>query len=306
MRRLPPLAAVRAFEAAARHGHFTRAAAELGMTQAAVSYQIRLLEERLGVALFARAGRGMVLTEAGARIAPDVTRAFEGMDKAFGSVRDEADTVLTISAPTSFAVNWLSSRLGAFQMSRPGLAVRLQVDDAIIDFAAAGADVAIRAGIPPWPGLHRHFLMRMAIVPFASPALIAAQRPVRDPADVLAMPRLPDDQWWPHWSYAAGLAPPCEVPGGVRFDSQVLVGNSALAGHGVALLTPLYWQPQIASGQLVRLSPVTAFWHTGFWLVYPEARRGVAKVRAFRDWMMAEMTAAAGADPDGVLVAPAD
>lgn len=190
MRRLPPLAAVRVFEAAARHRHFTRAAAELGMTQAAVSYQVKLLEERLGVPLFVRAGRGLVLTDTGARIAPEVSRAFELMDKAFGSVRNDAESVLTISAPTSFAANWLAARLGSFQMARPGLAVRLVVEDAIIDFATGNADVAIRAGTPPWPGLAQHFLMRMAMAPFASPALIAQHPPVREAGDLLAMPQI--------------------------------------------------------------------------------------------------------------------
>lgn len=301
MRRLPPLAAVRVFEAAARHRHFTRAAAELGMTQAAVSYQIKLLEERLGVPLFTRAGRGLALSETGARIAPEVTRAFELMDKAFGSVRDAAENVLTISAPTSFAANWLAGRLGAFQLTRPGLAVRLAVEDALIDFAAGEADVAIRAGTPPWPGLDQHFLMRMAFAPFASPALIARHPPVRTAADLLAMPRLPDEQWWPLWFCAAGVTAPVEEHGGVRFDTQVLVGNAAINGHGVALLTPGYWEAQVAAGQLVRLWPTVGFWRATIWLVYPEAKRGAVKVRAFREWLLAEISRAVGEDADGVL-----
>ena len=304
MRRLPPLAAVRVFEAAARHGHFTRAAAELGMTQAAVSYQIKLLEERLGAPLFARAGRGMALTDTGRRIAPEVTRAFELMEQAFGSVRDDAESVLTISAPTSFAVNWLSGRLGAFQLGRPGLAVRLRVEDTLIDFAAGDADVAIRAGTPPWPGLAHQFLMRMAIAAYASPALIAAHPPVRAASDLLEMPLLPDEHWWAAWCRAAGVPPPAEPAGGVRFDSQVLVGNAATNGHGVALLTPQFWVPQIASGQLVRLWPTIAHWHASFWLVVPEWKRGAAKVRAFRDWLLTEVRAGVGEDADEVLVAP--
>lgn len=304
MRKLPPLAAVRVFEAAARHGNFTRAAAELGMTQAAVSYQVKLLEERLGAPLFARGGRGIALTDAGRRAAPQVTRAFDLLDDAFGSVRDEAESVLTISAPTSFAANWLAGRLGAFQLSRPGLAVRLLVEDTMVDFAAGEADVAVRAAVPPWPGLAHHFLMRMAFAPFASPGLLAAHPPVRAADDLLAMPRLADDHWWPVWFRAAGVAVPEEGGGGVRFDSQVLIGNAAVNGHGVALLTPLFWEPQVASGQLVRLWPTTGCWRAGFWLVHPEGKRNAPKVRAFRDWLLAEVRRAAGDDPDGVLVAP--
>lgn len=306
MRRLPPLAAVRVFEAAARHGNFTRAAEELGMTQAAVSYQIKLLEERLGAPLFARQGRGLALTEAGRRIAPDVTRAFDSLDGAFGSVRVQADGVLTISAPTSFAANWLAGRLGGFQLTRPGLAVGLAIEDRLIDFAAGEADVAIRAAAPPWPGLSHHFLMRMAFAPFASPVLVAAHPPVRSGADLLAMPRLADEQWWPAWFRQAGVSGPDErePTGGLRFDSQVLIGSAVMRGDGVGLLTPALWEPQIASGQLVRLSPIVGYW-CNFWLVYPESRRNMPKIKAFKEWMLDEVVRAAGNDPDGVLVPPA-
>src|SRR5690348_2484978 len=129
MRRLPPLAAVRVFEAAARVGNFTRAAEELGMTQAAVSYQVKLLEERLGAPLFARSGRGIALTDIGRRIAPQVTGAFDSLGDAFASVRAENESVLTLTAPQTFATVWLAARLGSFQLSRPDLAVRLDVSD---------------------------------------------------------------------------------------------------------------------------------------------------------------------------------
>lgn len=277
------------------------------MTQAAVSYQIKVLEERLGVPLFTRAGRGLVLTETGGRIAPEVTRAFELMDKAFGSVRDDAESVLTISAPINFSTNWLAGRLGSFQLTRPGLAVRLLADDALVDLAAGTADVAIRAGVPPWPGLAQHFLMRMAFAPFASPGLIAQHHPIANAHDLLAMPRLADEHWWPAWFHLAGVEVPMNEPkGGVRFDSQLLQGNAAINGHGVALLTPFFWTQQIASGQLVRLSPLAACWRTDFWLVYAEAKRAVAKVRAFREWLLAEVARAAGDDADGVLALPVD
>jgi LysR family transcriptional regulator, glycine cleavage system transcriptional activator len=306
VRRLPPLAAVRVFEAAARHGNFTRAAGELGMTQAAVSYQIKVLEERLGAPLFVRQGRGLALTEAGRRIAPEVTRAFDSLDGAFGAVRDQAEGVLTISAPTSFATNWLSGRLGGFQLTRPGLAVGLTIEDRLIDFAGGEADVAIRAAAPPWPGLAHQFLMRMAFAPFASPALIAAHPPVRTAVDLLALPRLADEQWWPVWFKEAGIATEdqWQAAGGLRFDSQVLIGNAVLRGDGVGLLTPAFWEPQVASGQLVRLSPIVGYW-CNFWLVYPELRRSAPKIKAFRDWVVAEVERAVGDDPDGVLAAPA-
>ncbi|MEI9850863.1 MAG: LysR family transcriptional regulator [Sphingomonas sp.] len=209
MRRLPPLAAVRVFEAAARLGNFTRAAEELGMTQAAVSYQVKLLEERLGAPLFARSGRGIVLTEAGRRIAPQVTAALDTLGEAFASVRAESEGVLAISAPATFATNWLAQRIGGFQLEHPALAVRLSSQDALIEFGAGETDAAIRGAWQPWPGLVSHFLMRVPYAPLASPGFLAAAHPLREPADIFRHPRLsPDDRWWDHWyRLATGSAP---------------------------------------------------------------------------------------------------
>src|ERR1700712_475959 len=153
MRRLPPLAAVRVFEAAARHENFTSAAAELGMTQAAVSYQVKLLEERLGPPLFRREKRRVVLTDAGRRAGPSITRAFDAIDSAFGAIRAEDEAVLTISTSNTFANTWLAWRLGSFQMAHPDMAVRLLTSDAISDFASDDVDVAIRSGLGGWDGL---------------------------------------------------------------------------------------------------------------------------------------------------------
>src|SRR3569833_1531565 len=159
MRRIPPLSAFRVFAAAARHENFTTAAAELGMTQAAVSYQIKLLEERLGVALFHRAKRRVVMTEAGKRAAPQVTRAFDALDSAFAGVRAEDEGLLTVSTSNTFANTWLAWRLGSFQIAHPEMAVRLQTSDALTDFAADEVDVAIRAGRGPWDHLAQDLLV---------------------------------------------------------------------------------------------------------------------------------------------------
>ena len=304
MRRLPPLAAVRVFEAAARVGNFTRAAEELGMTQAAVSYQVKLLEERLGVPLFARSGRGIVLTDMGRRIAPQVTSAFDTLGDAFASVRAENESILTITAPRTFATNWLAGRLGSFQLARPDLAVRLDVSDTMTDFASGEFDLAIRGAAQATPGLHGHFLMRMPVVPLANPAFLANYPPVSEPSDLLKIPRLsPGDDWWDLWFETAS---PCgqsssEQPA-VRFDSQVLDGNAAIAGHGVAILSPPMWQPAMAAGLLVPVSQHIAYYHNSFWLVYPENKRSLAKVRAFREWLFADLALALGDDPYAALV----
>src|SRR5688572_22006291 len=144
MRRIPPLPAVRVFEAAARHENFTLAAAELGMTQAAVSYQIRALEERVGVPLFVRAKRRVMLSDAGRKTAPIVSSAFDMIGEAFASASAASEKVLTISAAETFASNWLAARLGGFQLEQPQLAVRLHTSNALVDLAAEEIDVAVR------------------------------------------------------------------------------------------------------------------------------------------------------------------
>lgn len=304
MRQIPPLAAVRVFEAVARHAHFTRAAGELGMTQAAVSYQMKLLEERLGAPLFARSGRGITLTDLGRRIAPQVTAAFDTLGDAFAAARAENEAVLTVSAPRTFATNWLAGRLGTFQLARSPLAVRLDVTDALIDFAAGETDVAIRGNDAPWPGLVSHFLMRMPVTPLASPGFLARHPLPKTPDDLLALPRLsPSDDWWDLWfDTLTGTVPDGRAHPGIRFESQVLDGNAAMAGHGIAILSPPMFQPAIDAGLLVQVHPHVADYRNGFWLVYPEAKRNLAKVRAFRDWLLDEVKAALADDPYGALV----
>src|SRR5262245_6297970 len=172
---LPPFPAIRCFEAAARRQSFTRAADELGMTQAAVSYQIKLLEERLGGPLFLRGARGVTLTETGRRLAPAVIDAFTALRTAFAATRDTAEGVLNISATTTFASNWLAQRLGSFQIAHPQIAVRLDVSGRLIDFSREEFDIAIRTRTGPgeWPGLTVHRLMEDEYTPMLSPALLA-------------------------------------------------------------------------------------------------------------------------------------
>ena len=305
MIRIPPLGAVRVFEAAARHGNFTRAADELGMTQAAVSYQIKVLEERVGAPLFVRRGRGVELTGLGQRIAPQVSSAFEKLDEAFRAARVENETMLTVSAPSTFATNWLSPRIGEFQLARPDLAVRLRVSDTIADFDSGEIDVAIRGAQAPWPGLESHFLMRQPFAPFASPAFLAQHPPVATIDDLLALPRLsPDDGWWRLWLDAVLGEQPGGTAPSVQLDSQVLQGQATIAGHGVGVLCPPLWQGAIEAGQLVQVIDRVAYWRNSFWLVYPPHRRHQRKVAAFRAWLLAEVVASLGDDPFGALVMP--
>ena len=160
MPKLPPLAAVRTFEAAGRLQNFSRAAEELGMTQAAVSYQVRQLEDRLGRALFVREKGRVRLSETGQRLLPAISGAFAAMGDAFAALTSDEADVLTINAVTSFGGTWLSARIGSFQLLYPELAVRMSMSNQLIDFDASNVDVAIRIGKGPWPGLRSDFLMR--------------------------------------------------------------------------------------------------------------------------------------------------
>jgi LysR family glycine cleavage system transcriptional activator len=290
MRRLPPLAAVRVFEAAARHENFTAAANELGMTQAAVSYQVKLLEERLGAPLFRREKRRVVLTDAGRKAAPQITRAFDAMDAAFGAIRADDAAVLTVSTSNTFANTWLVWRLGSFQMNHPEMAVRLLTSDALADFVSDDVDVAIRAGLGGWDGLHEELLVRIDFTPMCSPGFLKRHGPFTA-KDLLRIPQIsPHDPWWPFWLREAGVEVPDGPPRvGVRLDSQAHEGHAAMAGQGMAMLTPFFWRNDLAEGRLVRPFDQVSTRGYAYWLCYPEARRGVAKIRRFREWLLAEL-----------------
>ncbi|MES2988061.1 MAG: transcriptional regulator GcvA [Pseudomonadota bacterium] len=290
MRRIPPLSAVRVFEAAARHGNFTRAAEELGMTQAAVSYQVKLLEERLGTPLFRREGRGVVLTDAGIRAGPQVSRAFDAIDQAFASVRAEEEGLLTISTSNTFANTWLAWRLGSFQMAHPDMAVRLDTSDAMADLERGSIDCAVRAGRGGWPGLAAEKLMEVDFTPMVSPAFLASHGDMK-PADLLDLPLIsPHDPWWPAWLQEAGVdVPDRAIRPGIRLDSQAHEGHAAMAGQGVAMLTPFFWRNDLAEGKLAMPFDQVSTRGYAYWFVVPESRRNVPKIKRFREWLIEEM-----------------
>lgn len=305
MLRLPPLAAIRVFDAAARRENFTQAAAELGMTQAAVSYQIRLLEERLGLPLFTRAKGRVTLTDAGRRIAPLVGSAFETLADAFGGLVADDRGLLSLSTAQTFATCWLAPRLGGFQVSHPDLAVRLGTDNRLVDFSAGEHDAAIRIGTGPWPGLKRHFLFRSHVTPICS-AEFRARHGLERPEQVRDVPQISaGDRWWRHWLAEAGVAaaetPP---PAGIALDNQVMEANAAFAGFGIAMMTPLFWRAELASGRLVQPFAHIHFAASSHWLVYPESRRNQPKIAAFRDWLLAAVRESADGEAARIFEEP--
>lgn len=291
MSRLPPLAAIRAFEAAARHGSFTRAAAELGMTQAAVSYQVKQLEDRVGAPLFLRQARKVVLSEAGKRLAPGVAEAFQRLTLAFDALRRTDEGVLSVTAVNTFCTNWLVPRLGTFQIAHPEIAVRLDVSSRWINFAQEDFDVGVRSGDGTWPGLTAHKLMGFEVTVFASPDFLARAGRIDKAEDLLRLPLLDwADNAWRRWFAAAGIEnpQPTSKPA-MMAETQQLLGSAAVTGQGVALLTPTFFRADIEAGRLVQVLPIVVKEKLDYWLVYPQERRNVPKIRAFRDWLLAQV-----------------
>jgi LysR family glycine cleavage system transcriptional activator len=285
---LPPLNALRVFEAAARLGSFTKAAEELGMTQSAASYQIKLLEERAGTLLFVRGTRRIDLTEAGEMLAPKATQAISALADAWAAVKGGAGGVLAVTSVDSFASNWLSVRLGAFQVMHRDLAVKVDASARLVDFTRENVDVGIRTGAGDWPGLTAHYLFRADYTPMLSPRLAESVGGLHRPEDLYKVALLcADYSWWPSWFRAAGLRfDPDRVIVGARLDTEIYDAMAAMTDQGAAILTRNLYSDFLAKGQLVQPFDITASDGDGYWLVYLESRRNTPRIRIFRDWLL--------------------
>jgi LysR family glycine cleavage system transcriptional activator len=276
------------------------------MTQAAVSYQVKSLEERLGAPLFVREKGRVKLTPLGARLLPALSSAFDSIEAAFASHRQEDESLLTITTTHTFANTWLAWRLGGFQMEHTDLAVRMTTSNEVCDLRAGDADVAIRAGRGGWEGLDHHELFPSSFTPMASPGCIAdVERKLGraiEPNDMPAQNLInPSDDWWQQWFADNGVPADESVlrRPGIRLENQANEGHAAMAGQGFALLTPLLWKGDVAAGRLTVPFPdrvSTRGW--AYWLVYPTERRLVPKIKRFREWLIAEMQTAL-AEHDG-------
>ncbi|MEM8915544.1 MAG: transcriptional regulator GcvA, partial [Pseudomonadota bacterium] len=288
--KLPNLNALRAFEAAGRNLSFTKAAEELNVTQAAVSHQIKTLEEQLGFRLFRRIHRGLRLTEAGQAYLPDVRQAFERLETATERLAvTDARGVLTVSVLPSFAAKWLVPRLMHFQAQYPEIDVRVSANDRSVDFDQEDIDLGIRFGRGDYTGLHAVPLMQEWVFPVCSPALAERGQGLRSPEDLRHFTLLHDDMHlnWSEWLKAAGVANIDATRGPFFNDSSMLI-SAAVEGLGVALGRKALALGDIAAGRLVRpfeLSLPTAF---GYYIVYPERRAHRTKIIIFRDWLLEE------------------
>ncbi len=287
---LPPLGAIRVFEAAARLGSFTKAAEELGMTQSAASYQIKVLEERAGTPLFIRKIRQIALTEAGERLAPQITGAFSALADAWVNMKGGANGVLSVTTAETFASNWLAMRLGVFQLMHPDLAVKLETSPRLVDLTREDVDIGIRTGNGKWPGLTSHYLFKIDYTPLLSPALAASVGGLHHPEDIYKVPLCcADDPWWKSWFEAAGVPfDPERIIAGPVLGTQTYDAMAAITNQGAAILTRNLYGVFLTNGQLIQ--PFEAMGSDGdcYWLVYSEGRRNAPKIRVFRDWILAQ------------------
>jgi len=286
---LPPLTALKAFEAAARHGSFTKAANELNMTQAAVSYQIRQLEDRFGEPLFIRQTRRVSLSDAGIKLAPSITEAFEIIRRSFAEAKGHSDDQLVITTSQTFASSWLARHLGSFQLHCSQLAVRLDITNtAHSDFQNAGIDIAIRTGRGKWPGMISKKLMHIDYTPMLSPALADRSGGVPlHPNELFKMQMIdPTDPWWRSWFEGAGYdASKLKTATGLRYGTQAMDGIVAQSGHGVGILTPSFYIDELASGSLIQPFEHVQHEELAVWLCYPERRKNWNKIKVFEEWL---------------------
>ena len=292
--RLPPLNALRTFEAAARHLSFTKAADELFVTQAAVSHQIRALEEHLGVPLFRRFNRRLALTDQGQLLLPSVREAFDALTAGVERLQQDCCSgTLSISTTPSFAARWLAPRLVRFQARYPLIETQLSATPRQVDCLREGVDCGVRHGQGTWPGLTSVELFRQELLPVCSPLLLEGERPLREPADLAhhtLIHVLTDLEDWRTWLRAVGLAT-IDPTRGLKFDTGPLALQSAASGAGVALSNRTIAGDDLAAGRLVVPFDFEVPVQAGFYFVAPELTADQPKVVLFRDWLLEELAA---------------
>jgi LysR family glycine cleavage system transcriptional activator len=288
-RRLPPLNALKAFEAAARHESFTRAAAELNVTQGAVSHQVKALEATLGLKLFNRERQRLAITEVGRAYLAVVRDAFDRL--AVGTERllqRQASGVLTVSTSPDFAAKWLVHRLGRFAEAHREIDLRVSASLHHVDFAREDVDLAVRHGEGDWPGLAAVSLARERFHAVCSPSLPGARRVAR-PAELLELPllHLDDRRAWGQWLRDAGVRDPGPLRGPVLNRESMLI-DAAIDGQGVALARTTLAAHDLIGGRLMRAFGFAPRLAKTYWIVCPKATASLPKIAMFRDWLLAE------------------
>lgn len=290
-----PLNAIRAFEAAARHKSFTRAADELNVTHGAVSKQIRILEELVGFPLFERAGKGMRLTPRGRELAEEATRGFVVLERAFEAFLERAPEKKPVRLTTTpaFAAKFLAPRLGTFQRNHPGITLAIETTARLIDFAAETADAGVRFGAGDWPGLEARPLSNGLLVPLCAPEFLARFKTTTPRALLKAGPLLHhlSRREWREWAEHAGLArlkPAHEY----AFEDTNVIFQATLEGQGIALLPKLLAARDVRAGKLVQPFGPEMPGDFRFWFVAPPGQWKRPEIAALHGWLLEEVKAA--------------
>ena len=290
-KKLPSLNFLNTFETVARHLSFTNAAKELYLTQAAVSHQIRSLEDQIGVELFHRRSRKIILTKEGEKLLPSVVSGLQGISDSLDNIRNyDFEENLVVGVGSSFSANWLVHRLGGFYQKFPDINLHLKISTNDPDFRNEGTDLAVVWGKGDWKGVISKKLMVVEFTPVCSPELLNNYNSLKAPKDLIKFPLLDDSdyEFWQEWLEKAGISGKKFKRRLVIRDSNVLI-RSALDGHGVALCAVGIVQEYLDSGQLIRPFDLSINGRGFYYLIYPEKSNRKPLVRLFKNWLIEEI-----------------
>ncbi|WP_170513644.1 transcriptional regulator GcvA [Ruegeria atlantica] len=290
MRNLPPLNALKAFEASGRHLNFGRAADELGVTQGAVAQQVRSLEEILQIKLFHRQARGLSLTDEGRAYLAPIRRAFDMMAEATENLSPQ-DVVATISSTPSFATRWLVPRLGYFAQDHPDIRLRLDASNTLANFQTDGVDIAIRQGKPPFgPGLVSVPLFSAELIAVCHPDLASGHSPIQSPADLINHVLLEDTHGqWPLFLEAALGEVPVSGLKTMAFSQTSLAIDAAIAGQGIALANREFVAGDLEAGRLCQPVSFATPVQEGYHVVTQRTPRQARVAEAVRNWLIKQV-----------------
>jgi len=287
-RRLPPLNSLKCFEAAGRLLSFTQAAQELNVTQAAVSHQIKVIEEFLGIDLFIRYPRRLALTEQGKALLPEVMEAFDKVSSAVRALqKTQSSHVISVRLAPSFAAKWLSPRLKYFWQQYPGIDLQLYHAHPSVDFNREDIDIAVTYGKGDWPGVVSEPLLSLDFFPVCTPAFLSNDKPLTDINNLKYYTLLHDADYqiWGAWFKLAGLQDIETRRGTIIDDTNVLV-QAAVDGQGVALGSTTFVDDLLESGRLVKPFDITLQNDSAYHVVCPKSHLEKPAVKAFRDWLL--------------------
>lgn len=287
-RRLPPLNSLKCFEAAGRLLSFTRAAQELNVTQAAISHQIKVIEEFLGVSLFVRHPRRLALTDQGKTLLPDIIEAFDRVSTAIGSVSEEqSSSMISVRLAPSFAAKWLSPRLKYFWLQYPEIDLCLYHAHPAVDFDREQIDIAVTYGKGDWPGVVADPLLSLDFFPVCTPAFMQNDKPLSDIENLRYYTLLHDANYecWNDWLNLAGLKDINASKGTIIDDTNVLI-QAAIDGQGIALGSTTFVEDHLESGKLVKPFDLTLKNEFSYYVVCPGSHLNNSAVKVFKEWLL--------------------